>query len=229
MNAANLIAFPNEYERRKALVDATIETMKQSVIAHVKAVNELKLSGTWAAHADSWPSYCAEYLPFKAKTYSAYTPEIPFAELIESISGFSPTPNQARPVRESLDKICLDPTLTAQTYDHAFRATGNPLPSKSQLEESYQVVARADKNQVVEFEGESYRATDAITMAVAESIHERQMRQKMHIADNAPSQKWTATIESFEMQKAIQALLPQGMKAPAIGSTVTLLWRKEAE
>lgn len=71
-------------------------------------------------------------------------------------------------------------------------------------------------------------ATD-VAWASEQDQWERRERQKLHIADNAPSQKWTVAIESPDTQKAIQSLLPNGMKAPAIGSTITLLWKKEAE
>lgn len=71
-------------------------------------------------------------------------------------------------------------------------------------------------------------ATD-VAWANEQDKWERKERQKLHIEENSPSQKWTIEITSPEAQKAIQSLLPSGMKAPAIGQTVTMLWKKEAE
>lgn len=175
------------YDSYKSRVDASINNLKEAALAHVRAVLELKQSGTWKeTGAMDWPSYCKiAKLPFSHKTYSSYAPEIPFAQMIELISGAVPTANQARNIREDLADICSDSTLAVLTYTHAYRATGDVFPTEAALQEAYAEVAYSDRNGVVEIEGEQYKIDDGITQEIAYRIHERQQRQKMHIQSHA--------------------------------------------
>jgi hypothetical protein len=228
MNAQNLIAFPSEYTRRKALVDATTATLKEAVIAHVKAVMELKASNTWKDYADTWSAYCATYLPYPAKTYSSYSAELPLAlAIIEATVNTALSPNDSRKIREKFTEI-VDPEdrrLIPEIWSvcHAYDDSAI-VPNANVIKAAYEVIKQERDNRSVSINGESF---DIKAMAQKVAVREAVLENIQ--AHSQASQKWTTEVSSFEMQKAIQALLPSGMKAPAIGSTVTLLWRKEAE
>jgi hypothetical protein len=226
--AQNLISI-TPYQSYKARVDATTTALKDAVIAHVKAVMELKNSGTWRESGESnWPSYCATYLPFAAKTYSSYSAELPLAlAIIEATVNTALSPNDSRKIREKFAEI-VDPEdrrLIPEVWSVCYAYDDSAIvPNANVIKAAYEVIKQERDNRSVSINGESF---DIKAMAQKVAVKEAVLENIQ--AHSQASQKWTTEVSSFEMQKAIAALLPQGMKAPAIGSMVTLLWKKEAE
>lgn len=227
---APILNFQQEnFKRLYADYQAAHDTTKQAWMAEIKAATALKESGTWKQYAKTWREFCSEELgmmPYRANSYSSYYAELPLAEIIETTTDKLLTPNQSRQIREKIRDIIEpeDKQLIAEVWNLAYAAKGEIVPNANVIKAAYEVIKQERDNRSVSINGESFDIKAmAQKMAVKEAVLENIQ------AHNQSSQKWSIEVDSFDKQKAIQALLPTGMKAPAIGAMVTLLWKKEAK
>lgn len=213
----------SSYEYLKAEYDRAHSATQSAWFAEVQAAKALQDSKTWKQYAPSWKDYCLKYMPFSAATYRSYLAEVPIAEIVESAASTALNKAEARHLRERIADVIPDEdkAMIPSIWQLCYEAEKEIIPRRDVIAAAYQVLKDERDNHSVSVYGES---VDLKALAQSKAVKEALLT---NIINHTEETKQKYTIEAnggvLEMLKSI---LPKGAPLPAMGSLVTMLWKK---
>lgn len=187
MSALRVLEKPKDYQYYHADYMAKHEATNNAWIAEIEAAQALQDSETWKeTGCKTWKEFCAGHMPYKADTYRVKAMDATIAEMMmSSVADATPTEDESRKVRESLNKLTKDKVLKAETYARAHVETGKIAPSFGELKIAYEEIKRAKQDKIWTIEGEDLNPEDLVIDAnIQQAIGELHKRKTAHINDS---------------------------------------------
>lgn len=213
----------SSYEYLKAEYDKAHEATQAAWFAEIKAAKALQESNTWKQFAPSWKDYCVQYMPHKAPTYRAYLAEVPIAEIVESAANTALGKSQARQLRERIADVVADEdkAMIPSIWQLCYEAEKEIIPRRDVIQAAYQVLKDERDNHSISVYGES---VDLKALAQSKAVKEALLTNIIHHTEET---KQKVTIEANNgVLEMLKSILPKGAPLPAMGSLITMLWKK---
>lgn len=204
------------------------EATNNAWIAEMQAAQALYESETWKeTGCKTWAEFCsaeAGYMPYRADTYRVKAMDAAIAEMIiATVADATPTENESRKVRESLNKLTKDKLLKAETYARAHNETGKIAPSFGELKIAYEEIQRVKRDKVWTIEGEDFNPDDLVIDAnIQQAIGELGKRKVAHITDSMGIETRRREIPQTEI--GLRFLQELGDSTEASARNFRLIW-----
>jgi hypothetical protein len=146
----------------------------------------------------------------------------------ENVVGTALEKSEARELSRSLAAVVEDKTLTALTWQIAYEATGDIVPSRADLQCSYEKLQEYRKEGKISLNGHDLPIEEAaLTLAVMREKEERRERQLLHIENGKATTKRSVELEQKE---AIQMIFDYSSRGdnPSLGQ-FRLSWLEAKE
>jgi hypothetical protein len=140
--------------------------------AFVDTVTEIYNKHDWKSKAPDWDKYCRTAFKLSASRIRQYKAAVPYAEILEQATGYQPTENQIRSLRE----VVKDESKLITVYKAA-AALYEGKPDKRHFVASLEVLQQAEETGAVSVGGHATpvtsRTLDAATKEACEEADKR--------------------------------------------------------
>jgi hypothetical protein len=144
--------------------------------AFVETVMEIYNRTDWQDNGLNWDAYCRKAFGISSARIRQYKAAVPYAEILEQATGYQPTENQVRVLRE----VVQDESQLITVYRNA-AALYDGQPAKRHFVASLDVLRQAEATGAVSVGGEAMLVTPVtLDAATKEACAEADMRFREH-------------------------------------------------
>ena len=179
---------------------------------------EIQASGLYEGN---WESYCRKTFKLSATRIRQYKAAVPYAELIEQTTGYQPTENQIRNLREAVE----DESKLIEVYRQA-ASLYEGEPAKRHFQVIADVLEQVETKNAVTVDGKSVGVTPVtVDAAMKEACIEADMRFKQHKTNLGISYRRVTK----QVNQAILAILQdETEELPQLGDEIVFSWKGQS-